>query len=141
MVMSRAESTLNLPPLLSLFTVGVISLIVGYALMHGKMRRNVRLPENDELTLCLRNLEVAGDGLSPQLREYLKGRLYAQPTEVLLATGTVSRIDHGRLDRKLLKNLNVIIGPDSDDDLYEYTMKAIGRTPQPRVSEEGHGTK
>jgi hypothetical protein len=121
--------------------VGVISLIVGYALMHGVQRMHVRLPENDELKVCLWNLEHTDDGMSPELREYLKGRMYAQPTEVLLAAGTVDRIDHGRLDRKLLKGLYVVKGPDSDDDLYEYTMKAFGCTPQPRLPEEGRGTK
>jgi hypothetical protein len=79
-----------------------------------------------ELKLAAFNLEKNSSEMSPQLREYLKGRAYA-----LLMTGIRSewvddRVDFGKIDRKILGPISVVKGPESDEDLYRMAMEAAG---------------
>lgn len=71
------------------------------------------------------NLEHAD--VAPQLREYLKSRLY------FLACGLEPRhldgvrFDFGPVDKSVLSNASGIKGPDSESDIYSLALSKHGR--------------
>jgi len=81
-------------------------------------------PGEQELKLVVHNLRNLDAQDSPQLREYLKGRVYALVTYGNRSAWVDDKIDYGPIDRKLLRNLSVVKGPDSDEDLYRMAMDA-----------------
>lgn len=89
--------------------------------------QNKQHPGAEELKLTAANLERNSLDMSPQLREYLKARSYT-----LLAGGIRKgwvdgyRVDYGPIDRKVLGDLIIVKGPESDEDLYRLAMEAAG---------------
>ena len=90
---------------------------------------------SQELKLTVHNLRDFDESGSPQLREYLKGRVYD-----LVAAGVSSKwvndeIDFGPVDRKILGSAAVVKGAESDDELYRMALeKAEGRARKIAVS-------
>lgn len=78
-----------------------------------------------EFKVHLKNLEQANP--SPQLREYLKSRLY------FLACGMSPRdlkgifFDFGPVDETLLRGFSGIKGPETEAEIYQQAMTKHGR--------------
>ncbi len=68
--------------------------------------------------------------MNPQLREYLKCRLYLNICEVRMRpeffTGPLAEVDYGPVDLEVLNGVSAIKGPESPDDLYRDAMAKVG---------------
>jgi hypothetical protein len=95
-------------------------------------------PAAEELKLTAHNLERASDGMSPQLREYLKGRAYSLLIGGVRSDWVNDKIDYGPIDRSVLGAVSVVKGPESDQDLYRLAMEAAGIKTAEQVS-SGNG--
>jgi len=107
--------------------------VIGYliAVVTDPVLRHKQNPGADELKLAVLNLKHKDQDVSPQLREYLKGRIYTLVAYGIKDEWVDGRIDYGRIDRKVLGNVSVVKGGESDDELYEVAMKIAGKTPSP----------
>lgn len=76
-----------------------------------------------ELRLAVSNLEKSSDSLSPQLKEYLKGRIYRQLASGVRSGWVDSNLDYGPIDRSILGPIKVVKDATSDIDLYKIAMQ------------------
>jgi len=83
-------------------------------------------PGAEELKLAASNLEKYSDEMSPQLREYLKGRAYTLIAGGIRSGWVNDNVDYGPIDRSVLGSISVVKGPESDEDLYRFAMAAAG---------------
>lgn len=86
-------------------------------------------PGAEELKLTIGNLERASPEMSPQLREYLKARSYTLLIGGIRSEWVDSKVDYGPIDREILGSVNVVKGPESDEDLYRLAMEKAGIIP------------
>lgn len=82
-------------------------------------------PGAEELKLAIFNLEKHSTEMSPQLREYLKGRAYTLVIGGIRSEWIDGRVDYGPIERKVLGPVSVVKGPESDEDLYRLAMDAV----------------
>lgn len=101
----------------------MVGCVVG-SIVTTKLIKHDYQPGVEELRLSVHNLKNLSAQDSPQLREYFKGRVYALVSEGNRREWVDDKIDYGPIDRKLLWNLSVVKGPDSDEDLYRMAMAA-----------------
>jgi len=107
-----------------IFAAGtIVGCIVGF-MVATKLAKHDNQPGSSELKLSVHNLKNLDDQDSPQLREYLKGRIYTLVSEGNRSEWVNDKIDYGPIDRKVLRDLVVVKGPDSDEDLYRMAMAA-----------------
>ena len=113
--------------------VAIFCVVVGYLIAEftNPVFRNNQHPGAEELKLAVWNLENSNQDVSPQLREYLKGRIYSLVAYGIRDGWVDGRVDYGRIDRKVLGEISVVKGGESDDELYEAAMKNAGKTPSP----------
>ena len=105
----------------------VVGCLVG-SIVTTKLASYSYQPGAEELKLSVHNLRNLDAQDSPQLREYFKGRVYALVSAGNRPQWVDDKIDYGPIDRKLLRGLSVVKGPDSDEDLYRNAMaSAQGR--------------
>lgn len=76
-----------------------------------------------ELRLIVSNLENSSGVISPQLREFLKGRLYVLLIKGVRSDWVQSSVDYGPIDREILGPIKIVKGGTSDEDLYRLAMK------------------
>ena len=81
-------------------------------------------PGAEELNLTVFNLEKHSTYMTPQLREYLKGRAYTLLNVRIRGGWVDGRVDYGPIDRNVLGPISVVKGPESDEDLYRLAMDA-----------------
>ena len=83
-----------------------------------------------ELKLTQVQLSRYSTTMSPQLREYLKCRLYLNVCEVRKRTdffkGSRAEVDFGPVDLTILDGVSAIKGPESPGDLYRNALSRIG---------------
>jgi len=77
-----------------------------------------------ELRITGHNLERHSDEISPQLRDYLKGRFYTLLAGGIRSEWVNDKVDYGPIDSKDLGPIMVVKGPESNERLYELAMKA-----------------
>lgn len=80
------------------------------------------------MKITIHNLEHSS-GMSPQLKEYLKGRAYTLLIGGIRNDWVNNRVDYGPIDRKILGPVSIVKGPDSDEDLYRLAMETAGIKP------------
>ena len=110
---------------------GIAGLAAGFALGWrysdtGSWRHQIL----GEFKVHYRNLQ--GGGLSPQLREYLKSRLYFLACSLERRDLYQVEFDFGPVDEKLLDGASGIKGPEAESDTYGRAMtkhKQKGRGP------------
>jgi hypothetical protein len=106
-----------------LFFVGLVGLLAGLGI--ARQFDNVdQHPGAEELKLSVHNLKNLDKESSPQLREYLKGRIYALVAGGIRKEWVDGDVDFGPLDRKTLGTLVVVKGPESDEELYRMAMSS-----------------
>jgi hypothetical protein len=81
-------------------------------------------PGAEELKLTAFNLEKHSSDITPQLREYLKGRLYTLLISGIRDDWVDGRVDYGPIDSNVLRRISVVKGPESYADLYRLAMEA-----------------
>lgn len=101
----------------------IVGCVIG-AVVATKLAKHDYQPGEQELKLSVHNLKNLGAQDSPQLREYFKGRIYALVSEGNRSGWVNDKIDYGSIDRKVLRDLVVVKGPDSDVDLYHSAIAA-----------------
>jgi hypothetical protein len=108
-------------------------MVIGYliAVVTDPVLRHKQHPGAEELKLAVLNLQHKDQDVSPQLREYLKGRIYTLLAYGIKDEWVDGRIDYGRIDRRILGDISVVKGGENDDELYEAAMKIAGKTPSP----------
>lgn len=118
--------------------VAISCVLVGYLIdeVTKPLLRNNQHPGAEELKLAVWNLEHSKQDVSPQLREYLKGRIYTLVAYGIRDGWVDGRIDYGRIDRKALGEISVVKGGESDDELYEAAMKIAGKIPSPILQDK-----
>jgi len=88
-----------------------------------------------ELKLTVHNLRYFDEKASPQLREYLKGRVYDLVAGGVRSQWVNDEIDFGPIDRSTLGSVAVVKGAESDQELYQLALeKAGGRAKKVAVS-------
>jgi hypothetical protein len=103
-----------------LILAGVV-LVAGFAL--GLRFASIRGSHSEmlaEFKIDYANLEQAG--LTPQLREYLKSRLYFLASELEPRDLQGFHFDFGAVDESLLGGATGIKGPESNADVYDFAM-------------------
>lgn len=90
-------------------------------------------PHAEELELSVANLLGAGESLSPQTREYLKGRVYLLISHGIRKEWTSNgedfgKLDFGKLDRTVLGKIRISNGGESDDALYQATLQKLRKS-------------
>ena len=114
---------MNIPKsfILGLLLGGVVTYCVTLYTIH----RNQEYDPIKEAKICLINLE--GDDpkhLSPQLREYLKARLYSNASDHINKGWFAGRkLDYGPVNLDILGNVYAIKNASDPNDLYESAME------------------
>lgn len=82
---------------------------------------------SEELKVSVSNLTDSSGKLDPQLREYLKARVYALLDSGVRREWVNGKVDFGPIDWSVLEGIRVIKDSASVDSLYESAMKSSGR--------------
>jgi hypothetical protein len=138
-IITQREIPKSLPPFMKPISACIHALVVVPCLAVGAMIAYMddhdmgQHPHAEELKLSVANLLGEGESLSPQTREYLKGRVYLLISHGIRKEWTSNRedfgkLDFGKLDRTVLGKIRISNGAETDDALYQATLQKLRKS-------------
>lgn len=122
---------MKLSHLLSLILALLIGIGLGYFIAYQRTQTTAQAQSAQELKMAVQTLELLPAGESPQLREYLKGRIYSLLAQGIRPEWVSKPLDFGPIDRTHLGSIRVTKGPESDEELYRLALRYVTPAPKP----------
>ncbi len=122
-------------PILSLVIALFSGGVIGWSVCWLQIRENQEYQAIEEAKLCYLNLEKHSSEMSPQLREYLKARLYSAAANYI-NEGWLDgwNINFGPVDDKVLSPIYAIKNASDTEETYKAALQRHPRSANKNIT-------